>query len=71
MTSRERNGLGIVKKLPKDLGEALDALKEHKKLKEWVGVDAMEKYLIVKKGERALMETIPAEDRREWMLERY
>ncbi|KAH0604601.1 uncharacterized protein H6S33_006269 [Morchella sextelata] len=71
MTSRERNGLGIVKKLPKDLGEALDALKEHKKLKEWVGVDAMEKYLIVKKGERALMETIPAEERREWMLERY
>lgn len=71
LTSRERNGLGIVKKLPKDLGEALDALKEHKKLKEWMGVEAVEKYLIMKKNERALMEKIPAGERRQWVIERY
>lgn len=71
MTSRERNGLGILKKLPKDLSEALEALKDNKELKEWIGEEAMKKFLIVKKGEKALMEGIPEKERKEWLLERY
>lgn len=71
LTSRERNGLGITKRLPKNLEEALEALKEHKKLREWIGDDAMTKYLITKKGEKALMEGMPEGDRKNWLLERY
>lgn len=71
MTSRERNGLGITKRLPKTIEEALEALKEHKKLREWVGEDAMKKYLIVKKGEKAMMDAIPEGDRKNWLFERY
>lgn len=71
ITSRERNGLGITKRLPKTLEEALEALKEHKKLREWIGEDAIKKYILVKKGEKTLMEGIPEGDRKNWLMERY
>lgn len=71
ITSRERNGLGITKRLPKNLDEALEALKEHKKLRDWIGEDVIKKYLIVKKGEKALVEGIFDGDRKHWLLERY
>lgn len=71
ITSRERNGLGITKRLPRSLEEAFEALKENKKLREWIGEDAIKKYLVVKKGEKALLEGIPEGDRMRWLLERY
>lgn len=71
ITSKERNGLGITKRLPRTLDEALEALKEHKKLRDWIGEDAIKKFFAIKKGEKALMEGIPEGDRKKWLMERY
>ena len=71
LSDHDRRKLGIVYKLPKDLNTSLTSLERNQQLKELLGKDSVERYLIVKRAEAKMLEEMTAEERREWIIERY
>ncbi|KAI1466175.1 glutamine synthetase/guanido kinase [Daldinia caldariorum] len=67
--AEERARLGIEEMFPADLREALQALREDESL----GLDPtfVQRYVHVKEGELAILEPMTAEERRQWIMERY
>ncbi|TGJ83964.1 hypothetical protein E0Z10_g4813 [Xylaria hypoxylon] len=71
LSSEERSALGIQKQFPGNLEEALEALTSDAKMVELFGKDVVERYITVKKAEIELLNSIPKEARRNWVIERY
>ncbi|OTB10682.1 hypothetical protein K445DRAFT_69763 [Daldinia sp. EC12] len=69
LSAEERAKLGIEKMFPANLREALKALQEDESL----GLDPtfVQRYIHSKEGELALLEPMTAEDRQQWIMERY
>ena len=71
LTDEERNKLGIEEKLPASLEEALEELDEDEGLGNILGREVVTRYIAVKKAEADLLNGMEADERREWILERY
>ncbi len=57
--------------LPKDLGEALDALADDQDLTLVLGKEVVERYVAVKKAETSMLDGMNASERKDWIIERY
>ncbi|KAI0431889.1 hypothetical protein F5Y09DRAFT_177601 [Xylaria sp. FL1042] len=71
LSSEERRALGITKQFPSNLEAALEALTSDAKMVELIGKDVVERYVAVKKAEIQLLDSIPEEARKMWVMERY
>ncbi|KAI0533750.1 hypothetical protein GGR58DRAFT_505991 [Xylaria digitata] len=71
LSSEERSALGIEKRFPGNLEEALEALASDTKMIELIGKDVVERYITVKRAEIEFLNSIPEEERRNWVIERY
>ncbi|KAI0490590.1 hypothetical protein F4859DRAFT_508390 [Xylaria cf. heliscus] len=71
LSGEERKALGIEEKFPGNLPEALVALQEDETMVELLGREFVERYVGVKKGEMKLLESIPEQMRRQWIMEKY
>ncbi|KAI1305754.1 hypothetical protein F5Y03DRAFT_394939 [Xylaria venustula] len=71
LSGEERRSLGIQKQFPASLEEALEALAGDAKMVELLGNDFVDRYVAVKKGEIELLNSMPEEARRMWVMERY
>ncbi|RNJ59793.1 hypothetical protein D7B24_001522 [Verticillium nonalfalfae] len=71
LTDEQRQDLGVKMRFPKNLGEALDALKSNEVLKESLGREVVQRYTDVKNGEMHMMDSMTEEARRKWIIERY
>ncbi len=71
LSSEERKALGIRTQFPRNLEEALEALTSDVKMVDLLGKDVVERYAAVKKGEIQLLNSLPEEKRRMWVMERY
>ncbi|GAW17389.1 hypothetical protein ANO14919_068460 [Xylariales sp. No.14919] len=71
LSGEERRALGIETQFPGNLEEALEALARDAKMVELLGRDVVERYITVKKAEIELLDSIPEEARRDWVMERY
>ena len=71
LSSEDRAKLGIEEQLPASLEEALEELAEDDGLGEMLGKDVVAGYIGVKKAEADLLNGMEAEERREWIIDRY
>jgi glutamine synthetase len=71
LSDTEKRELGITTMLPKDLPEALAALENDHNLADLLGLEFVERYIAIKKGEIALLGPMSPEERRQWVMERY
>ncbi|KAI1352121.1 hypothetical protein F5Y01DRAFT_314111 [Xylaria sp. FL0043] len=71
LSSEERRALGITRQFPSKLEEALEALASDVRMVELIGKDVVERYVAVKKAEIQLLDFIPEESRKMWVMERY
>ncbi|RWA06323.1 hypothetical protein EKO27_g8782, partial [Xylaria grammica] len=71
LSGEERRALGIETQFPGNLEEALEALARDARMVELLGRDVVERYITVKKAEIELLDSIPEEARRDWVMERY
>jgi glutamine synthetase len=71
MTAKERQAHGINRKLPGSLGEALDGLAGDTEMRQLLGTEVIDVYLAIKKGETDFLNTMAAEDQRQFLIERY
>lgn len=63
--------MGIETQFPENLEEALVALEKDDTMVKLLGKEFVERYVVVKKGEMALLDSIPVGMRRQWIIERY
>ncbi|KAG9251278.1 uncharacterized protein F5Z01DRAFT_663780 [Emericellopsis atlantica] len=71
LTAEEREQLGVTVMFPRDLKDALRALEADKALGEVLGHELVQRYMDVKRGELSILDPMSAEERREWVLQRY
>jgi glutamine synthetase len=71
LSVKERGDLGIEEALPTSLEEALEELQEDDGLGEMLGKEVIMRYIAVKKAEADLLNSMEAEERKEWIIERY
>ncbi|KAI1419979.1 hypothetical protein F5Y12DRAFT_788615 [Xylaria sp. FL1777] len=71
LSDDQRKALGIEKQFPKNLEEALEALTSDVEMVELIGRDVVERYVAVKKAEIQLLNSVPEEERKMWVMERY
>lgn len=71
LSEQERKEIGILEPLPKDLNEALTSLNNDDLLSGRLGKEAVSLYTRVKTAEMKLLDGMNAEDRKQWIIERY
>lgn len=71
LSSEERKALGIHRKFPTSIKEALKYLREDSQLREIIGDAAADTYLVVKEAENEMLEDMTPEKRKSWLIERY
>lgn len=67
----KRKALGITKPMPTSLKEAISALEKDDELIKILGEKMVEVYCAVKTAEFELLNSMDAEKRRNWLMERY
>jgi glutamine synthetase len=71
LSGDERMKMGIKHSLPKDLNEALAELGADVGLTRKLGEQVVKRYIAVKTAEMKMLDGIPAEDRKAWIIDRY
>ncbi|KAK7419913.1 hypothetical protein QQX98_003101 [Neonectria punicea] len=71
LSEEERERLNIRTKLPGSIDGALEALQEDGEMTELLGRELVERYVAVKEAETKMLEAMEAEERRQWVMERY
>lgn len=71
LSDSERKELGVESKLPKDLSEALIALKNDQVLVAVLGEEVVARYSNVKIAEMKLLDGMDPHNRKQWIIERY
>lgn len=71
LTENDRKELNVTEMIPRDLGEALGALKEDEQMVELLGEELVEKYTAVKEFELEFLNKMDKEERRRWIMARY
>ncbi|KAK0388244.1 hypothetical protein NLU13_4489 [Sarocladium strictum] len=71
LTDSERSALKITERLPRELREAVEAMRGDSDLIEVMGEELVDTYARVKDGEMQFQAGMSSEERRAWMMERY
>ena len=71
LSEQERQRLGITKKLPASISEALEAAESDEDVSEALGNNIYIHYLAMKKDEQEMLRQMPEQERRIWLMERY
>ncbi|KAK4148009.1 uncharacterized protein C8A04DRAFT_33552 [Dichotomopilus funicola] len=71
LTANDRKELGVTEMLPGSVPEALEALKGDTVLGELLGPELVERYVAIKEFEAEFLGKMDAEERRQWLMERY
>lgn len=71
LSTEEREELGITKKLPTSIEQALEAAQKDKVLEEALEPPIYNHYLAMKKAEQDMLNQMPEKERRIWLVERY
>ena len=71
ITAEEREALGITRKFPKSLNEALNSLEADEQFWDIIGKPAVETYLTVKRAESEMLQKMEPAKKRNWLIERY
>lgn len=67
----QKRALGITKKLPTSLSEALAALEGDQELEKALAPGLVHHYISMKKAEQEMLNSMPVNDRRVFLMERY
>lgn len=71
LTAEEREELGITKRFPGSISEALGDLEADEQLRHVLSEAAVETYLRVKRAESEMLQKMEPEKRRNWLIQRY
>lgn len=71
LSAEERQELGILKKLPPSIDEAVNAAEEDKELEGIMNDGILKHYLTMKKKEQKMLDAMEEGERRIWLMERY
>ena len=71
LSEQDRRSLGIAKKLPASISEALEAATSDHNLSEALGREIYSHYLAMKKDEQEMLNQMSEKERRTWLMERY
>ena len=71
LSEKDRMGLGICRKLPSSIGEALKCMHEDEELPHLLDREMVELYIAVKGAENDFLESIPPWERKDFLIGRY
>ena len=71
LSDQEKQELGITRKLPKSIDEAIDAFEKDTDFTEFFGSDLAHQFLTMKKFEQEMVKKMSEKDKRVWLIERY
>ncbi|KAI0134332.1 glutamine synthetase [Xylariales sp. AK1849] len=71
LDEEQREKLGVRTMFPKDLKEALKALKEDEDLGKLLGGEFVQRYIDVKNAEMGILNPMSTDERRRWIMDRY
>lgn len=71
LDDEQRQALGITKRLPRELKEALKALSDDEELAEVLSKELTSDYVVMKEAEQEMLGKMSEDDMRSWFIERY
>jgi len=71
MSPEEKKDYGIERRMPADIGSALEALEKDSDLKEILAEGLVSDFVAMKKVEQKMLADMPEQERRVWLIERY
>jgi glutamine synthetase len=71
LSEAERLDLGISQRLPKTIEESLGAIEQDTALRNALGDELVRHYVAMKKAEQDMLNEMPENERRVWLMERY
>ncbi|OCL01927.1 developmental protein-like protein fluG [Glonium stellatum] len=71
MSPEERKDYGIERRMPTDIGAAIEALEKDSDLKEILAEGLVSDFIAMKKVEQKMLAGMPEQERRVWLIERY
>ena len=71
MSPEEKKDYGIERRMPADIGSALEALEKDSDLKEIIAEGLVSDFVAMKKVEQKMLADMPEQERRVWLIERY
>ena len=71
LSRQELEALGIHQKIPASIDESLKCLREDSQMHAALGTSFVDKYLLLKKTEKEMLEVMDPKRRRCWLMERY
>lgn len=71
LSENDRRELHVVKMLPANLKDALEALSADDELVEYMGQEFVDRYVVLKRAEMEMLEEMWADKKRQWIMERY
>ena len=71
MSPEQKKDYGIERRMPADIGSALEALEKDSDLKEILAEGLVSDFVAMKKAEQKMLADMPEQERRIWLIERY
>jgi glutamine synthetase len=71
MSPEQKKDYGIERRMPADIGSALEALEKDSDLKEIIVEGLVSDFVAMKKVEQKMLADMPEQERRVWLIERY
>jgi glutamine synthetase len=71
MSPEQKKDYGIERRMPADIGSALEALEKDSDLKEIIAEGLVSDFVAMKKVEQKMLADMPEQERRVWLIERY
>jgi glutamine synthetase len=71
MSPEQKKDYGIERRMPADIGSALEALEKDSDLKEILAEGLVSDFVAMKKVEQKMLADMPEQERRVWLIERY
>ncbi len=71
LSSDEKIAIGITKKLPTSIDEAIAAAEQDSELEQALPSGVLKHFITMKKAEQAMLGEMSEKDRKVWLMERY
>ena len=71
LSAEQKEELGITKKLPSSIEQALEAAGNDAELEQAMTPGMLKHYVTMKKAEQEMLNAMPEDERRVWLMERY
>lgn len=71
LSSDEKEELGVTKKLPTSIQEAVEAAEKDSELEQALTPGVLKHYIAMKMAEQVMLSEMPEEKRKVWLMERY